>query len=471
MRSSEDVQKLIKNAEMQSDPEVNQAVLKDLLDQLDKTQEEERAVMQPKIRRIIMKSPITRIAATAAIFVTCLTGLLLLRSTGSGIALADVVERIEQVKACRCRMDATFKSQDADEKPISQATILTSDAFGTKMIINITHRITGQSMIQEIYVLPAQNTITTLMPSEKKYSELEFDEASLDSWRQQGDPRTVIKRILEFENTSLGRSTIDGFEVEGFSTIDPNGPMGQAEVNIWIDVETKFPVRMEVRKDGGNDTYMCMTFHDFQWDVPVDAAEFKPVIPEDYTPGQPWMQIMPGKRPAADEEATKDQEAEEKKRVMKAQMGAKMLAMSEKAVIDEQAAIKGLRLFAKLGSDYPETPDMQILVGELARLAKGTTPSTKVFRETIQNMTDEEVMNYKLEAVMSIRGLGGFYQTLVQDEKEPAYYGQSVTPENADQVLMRWKVSDGRYRVIFGNLHAETVTDDVLAKLEKLSSE
>ena len=470
MRSSEYVQKLIKNAEMQSDPEVNQAVLKDLLDQFDKTQEEKQAVMQPKIRRIIMKSPITRIAAAAAIFVTCLTGLFLLRSTGSGIALADVMERIEQVKTSRCRMDATLKMQDLDEKPISQATILTSDAFGTKMNIEVNNPLTGLNTVQEIYVLLSQNTITTLVPNRKIYSELEFDEAASDGWREQNDPRILIKRILEFENTSLGRSTIDGIEVEGFSTTDPSGPMGEAEVKIWIDVETKFPVRMELRKNVGNNTYMW-TFHDFEWDVPVDAAQFKPVIPDDYTPGQPMMQIMPGKRPAADEEATKDQEAEEKKRAMKAQMGAKMLAMSEKAVIDEQAAIKGLRLFAKLGSDYPETPDMQILVGELARLVQGTTPSTKVFRETIQNMTDEEVMNYKLEVVMSIQGLGGFYQTLVQGKKEPAYYGQSVTPEDADQVLMRWKVSDGRYRVIFGTLHAETVTADVLAELEKLSSE
>jgi hypothetical protein len=35
--------------------------------------------------------------------------------------------------------------------------------------------------------------------------------------------------------------------------------------------------------------------HDFEWDVPVAAAEFTPVIPDDYTPGQPLMQIVPKK--------------------------------------------------------------------------------------------------------------------------------------------------------------------------------
>ncbi len=256
-----------------------------------------RRIRTFSIRRTIMKSPITRIAAAAVIFIACLTGLLLLRSTGSGVALADVMERIEQVTACKCRMDATIKIQGMDEKPVSQATMLTSDAFGAKMTIDINNPLTGQGTTQVIYVSLPENTITTVVPNEKIYSELEFDEASFDSWRQQSDPRTVIKRILEFEHTSLGRSTVDGIEVEGFRTTDPDGPMGQAEVKIWIDVETKFPVRLEVRKNAGNDTYVCATFHDFQWDVPADATQFEPVIPDDYTPGQPMMQMMPGKRP------------------------------------------------------------------------------------------------------------------------------------------------------------------------------
>jgi hypothetical protein len=31
---------------------------------------------------------------------------------------------------------------------------------------------------------------------------------------------------------------------------------------------------------------------------------------------------------------------------------------------------------------------------------------------------------------------------------------------------MRWKVSDNEYRVIYGDLHAETVTPEKLAELE-----
>ena len=46
-------------------------------------------------------------------------------------------------------------------------------------------------------------------------------------------------------------------------------------------------------------------------------------------------------------------------------------------------------------------------------------------------------------------------------------YGKFVKPKDAALVLMRWKVSDNKYRVIFGDRHAETVTAEVLKELEK----
>ena len=59
-----------------------------------------------------------------------------------------------------------------------------------------------------------------------------------------------------------------------------------------------------------------------------------------------------------------------------------------------------------------------------------------------------------------------FYRLLVQNKKEPAYYGELVWPKDADKVLMRWKTGDNEYRVIYGNLTAETVSVEKLAELE-----
>jgi hypothetical protein len=56
---------------------------------------------------------------------------------------------------------------------------------------------------------------------------------------------------------------------------------------------------------------------------------------------------------------------------------------------------------------------------------------------------------------------------LVQDKKEPVYYGETVTPEDTDSVLMRWKVSDNEYRIIFGDLSVGNATAEELAKLQQ----
>jgi hypothetical protein len=46
------------------------------------------------------------------------------------------------------------------------------------------------------------------------------------------------------------------------------------------------------------------------------------------------------------------------------------------------------------------------------------------------------------------------------------YYGKTISLTDADKILMRWKVSDNEYRVIYGDLHAETVTPAKLVELE-----
>lgn len=67
---------------------------------------------------------------------------------------------------------------------------------------------------------------------------------------------------------------------------------------------------------------------------------------------------------------------------------------------------------------------------------------------------------------MKLMTLTMFPLMLAGQGAEPVYHGYVVTPSDAELPLMRWKVSDGQYRVIFGDLHAETVTAEVLAELE-----
>ena len=270
-----------------------------------------------------------------------------------------------------------------------------------------------------------------LMPAMRKYVRMDLDDTLLEKTRQQNyDPGSMLKQVLNCKYESLGRSTIDGVDVEGFQTTDPNylaGMGGQADVKIWVDVKTQLPVRSEMDMGTGG-MQVHAVVHDFQWNYPVDAETFKPVIPADYKP----LPGGPTKMPA----------------------------------MNEEGAIAGLKMCADLAGRYPEKLDFMAMASLMSKLDKDD-PLTKKLAEESKGLSQDEVIKKTMDRVMPIQSAVLFYMTLTQEKKDPAYYGNVVTPQDADKVLLRWKVSDNQYRVIFGSLHAETVSADVLAELEK----
>jgi hypothetical protein len=428
MRSADDIRRLFKNAELRIHPDGDERVFEDVL-QARRHPMEDQPVMPDSIWRTIMKSPLTKLAAAAVVVIACLIGLSLWRTTGSGIALADVLARIEQVKAFRYQLRFKIASQDPN-KPYSfeiRAGCLESQDYGTKSNVEQLDPKGGPSTFIDSYVLPQKKTRIEIRPKEKKYSRTELDEAEVERRQKQHsrrDPRAILKGILECKYESLGRSTLKDIEVEGFQTTDPNFTTGVEK--IWVDVKTRLPVRFEEDYVSGKmSEHMAMS--DFQWDVPVAPAEFEPVIPDDYTR---LAGYMPAKWPPRTEET----------------------------------AITGLKLYADLSGNYPKKLNTKF---EWSDIEKIDTPAAKRLQEEIKGLSGDDKADRIMDVLLPFNGLGRFYAGLQYDKKDPAYYGKTVTPKDADKVLLRWKVSDNEYRVIFGDLHAQTVTAEKLAELEK----
>ena len=70
---------------------------------------------------------------------------------------------------------------------------------------------------------------------------------------------------------------------------------------------------------------------------------------------------------------------------------------------------------------------------------------------------------YKSDA---LAGLSKFYQDLYQQGKEVVYYADRANLADSYAVLMHWKLPDGRYGVIFGDLTARTISPDTLIMLQ-----
>ncbi len=346
------------------------------------------------------------------------------QDAGSGVALADVLTKIEQITAYKYEISITRMRPGQSSTPTkSTGTELIWRDHGMKMTTETTDPNNGTTR-REVYVLLQKRTVVMIEPQKKSYQRYKLNDMMLESFRKQAnDPRSMIEKMLNCEYTSLGQSVIDGIDVEGFQTTDPaysmHGTFGQADVKVWVDVKTRLPVRSEIltieELDGEVRTHRVLD--NFQWNVPVDAAEFEPNIPDDYTTRSGDITV-----PA----------------------------------FTEETAIKGFTVLADLAGEYPDNLGGKTFFKELEALL---TPMRD--RQRNEKYT-------KLEDItMPIGGLVAFYQTLVQGKKDPAYYGEFVTPKDADLVLMRWKVSDNEYRVIFGDRHTETVTTEILKELEK----
>jgi outer membrane lipoprotein-sorting protein len=305
----------------------------------------------------------------------------------------------------------------------STGTVLISRDHGMKMTTE-TIDPNNERTSREIYVLLQKRTLVMIEPHKKSYERYKLNDTMLESFREQAnDPRSMIKKMLICEYSSLGQSVIDGINVEGFQTTDPAyskaSAFGQTDVKVWVDVETRLPVRSETFVteviDGEVRTHRVLD--NFQWNVPVDVAEFVPNIPDDYTSRMGDLTV-----PA----------------------------------FNEETAIKGFTVLADLAGEYPDNIGGPTFFKELEALFA-----------PMRDRGRSEKYTKLADISMPIGGLLSFYQTLVQGRKDPAYYGEFVTPKDADLVLLRWKVSDNEYRVIFGDRHAETVTAEVLKELEK----
>jgi outer membrane lipoprotein-sorting protein len=389
-----------------------------------------------RLRRLLMKSTMAKLAVAAVVMLAVVAALSLWTGTNRGVLLADVLAKVEQVQAFtyRMTMHMTGPMQNTALQDVNyEATMLITSEYGMKMDIAMTDPNTGRTTAQQIYVLPAEKKIVMLMPHEKKYMRMELDASMFEKVKEQShDPRTMIKRILAARYEDLGKSVIDGVEVEGFRTTDPayaGGVMGDVDVTLWVDTKTWLPVRMDMNLKVSEQIQMQGTLHDFQWEVPVPANEFASMIPADYTPG-------PGD-------------------------GIKMPALTE------ETAVAGLKLWTSFLDKYPESLNIVTLMQGMQEVQNSETPAALQFREEVKQIQDDEAKAQKIvEFMMPLQTLGGFYATLVQEQKEPAYYGKIVTPGDAGQVLLRWKTGDNEYRVLFGDLHAETVTAERLAELE-----
>jgi outer membrane lipoprotein-sorting protein len=433
MKSADDIRKLFSNAGLTVNQDADEQVFEDVSQAQQETKEHPPAT--PEIWRTIMRSPFAKLSVAAAVVVACLIGLSVWPSLES-VALADVLARIEQIQAFTYQGQTT-RHDTTHGDSVSETTVLVSKNHGMRIDETSVDTKTNEQTEMRTYFLPRERSVVLLNLTEKQYARVEMDEDTLETARiDNRDPREMIELLLARAHKDLGYSEIEGQRVQGFETTDPQYLKGVARavrVRVWIDVETKLPVRMETEMDLAEGVHATAVEYGYQWDVTVDASEFEPQVPADFT--------------------THDMD------------GMQMPSYSERGFIE------ALQLAHEFTGHYPadlEADTLRQLPMEIAKIiTESDSPAAVEWREQIKSAGSKEAaIRYGQERMMKLTSLTMFPMILAGQGKDPVYHGDAVTPNDMELPLMRWKVSNTEYRVIFGDLHAETVTAEALAELE-----
>jgi hypothetical protein len=249
------------------------------------------------IWRFIMENKITRYSAAAVIFVA--VSLILLNPFGAlnrdGVVLANVQENLEKIETVVLRGRCAYTLLDDPNKSFEfDVTKYCSTKYGyaEKAYHN------GKFIYHWSANIPKKLAIVVI-PVWKKYLYYPLNDVQLKILEMMS-PKGIVDLFLNGSYEELGRSKIDGIEVEGFEIRDlkfiESIPKFFCDVHedtthLWIGVEDLLPVKVEgdgilgkCLFTGFNDVrvYEAYTFESY--DIELDEGIFDPNIPADYTP-------------------------------------------------------------------------------------------------------------------------------------------------------------------------------------------
>jgi outer membrane lipoprotein-sorting protein len=364
-----------------------------------------------------MNNRIAKLAAAAVIVIGVFVGFEIFSGTSS-VSWAQVRQQVAAVKAVmyKAKVNATENGQPFQ----LQIEAILADEHGTRMDTYM-----DKQLLQRSFTLAEKKTHIIIMVSQKKYIEVELTDKNRI---ENGDPKLIVEAFLKGDYKKLGRREINGVTLEGIQSDDVSptagfpGGRGLIEAlkgkvlssSLWVDIATGWPVEitMDITDEDGNEQ-ATIVVSDFQWDAQIDPDTFASVIPEGYD---------------------------------------LMYKVNAENLEEGNQLVEGLKYFAQINDGkYPAKLTIRDILGEVGNIfrANGSDPHF---------LDDGKISTLKYGAQ--------YFGTLESEGKEPVYNGDTVTAADAGKVLLRWKLDDGRYRVIFGDLRIEDVSAGRLAELE-----
>ncbi len=263
-------ERLVKNGKVVARSTVEDDVMNRILrEQNARLKAATQASASLRIRRLIMKSPMAKVAVAAVVVVALSLGFHAFLGGGAGTAFAQVVEQLQNAQTLVYSL-VTITGQD--EMP----TVRTDIAFKEPGFLRTA---TADGYVTVIEATDAGVKGISIVPPMKQYLAFEFSFADMADNSKTGPYISVEKlRALPAQaDEMLGRKQIDGRTLEGFRVTEDD-----ATTIVWIDPKSGELARAELEFAHAPGMNMIMT--DFQFDVPLDDSLFSLAPPEGFTP-------------------------------------------------------------------------------------------------------------------------------------------------------------------------------------------
>jgi len=209
-----------------------------------------------KLRRVIMKSPITKMAAAAVIIIAVLIGINPFRST---ITFAEVIKPILNART----VIFDFIVGDDETGPLMH-----------EIVVGSRIRRTISNLPNMTLIIDLENGEMLVLDTEEKTAAYVDIKGQLQE-RTRGYIEFVRKVLMELKDSpnieKLGEQEIEGQKAIGFA-----GP--NEEVKIWADPHTAVPIRVELRLG-----QLFVILKNFKFDVPIEDSLVSMDVPEGYT--------------------------------------------------------------------------------------------------------------------------------------------------------------------------------------------
>jgi hypothetical protein len=359
----------------------------------------------------LFQSRMMKVAAAAAVVVAVVIGANVLdRSGGSSAVWADMIQQVEDAQDFICRI---HQSNTADPRGDIEMIEYRSKKHGLRADIYRDGKLRAA-----MYMKAKSKLLYTIVHRDHTYAIAELPEEQRKETMDETSAQGLVQFFKSFDYEEIGRRKFDGVMTSGIEIVDPppfQAVMDESTIRLWVDVETNWPVRIEFEMTAkGGDVRIERIMDDFHWNPKLTKGDFEFEIPKNY----------------------------------------QLLGRVEAPKSDEKSAIESLRYYALITSGrYPSVLSYVTAVYEAEEDFE---------RRKRSGLDSQDILN----SMTRITDACTFFAELKKEDMDPAWYGEDVDIRDFDKVLMRWRLEDGRYRVVYGDLRIEDVSPERLEELE-----